>query len=154
MQWRSTQDVLNWFKKIKCKGRKHFIKFDIEAFYPSITRKALLQAVDFAKRLTDISKDEVDIITNSCKTVLYYDGSIWIKNDNPDTFDIPMGSLHGAEICELIGLYILDKMKNIVQSGAYGLYRDDGLMVVRKSGSEMERLCKCSDLYSRKTALG
>ena len=120
----------------------YFIKFDIEAFYPNITRNVLHQAIAFAKSFTTIQEHEVDIIMHSCKTVLRYDGSTWIKKNNPDAFDIPMGSLHGAEVCELIGLYLLDKMKKIVYPGTYGLYRDDGLMVVRKSSCEMERLCK------------
>ena len=35
-QWRSTQDVLNWFNSIENKLRKHFIQLDIVDFYPSI----------------------------------------------------------------------------------------------------------------------
>ena len=30
------------------------------------------------------------------------------KRNNADTFDVSMGSLDGAEICELVGLFILD----------------------------------------------
>ena len=102
----------------------------------------LLNAIKFAKKYTVIDDGDSDIILHSCKTVLFYDNSVWIKKDNPDNFDIPMGSLHGAEACELVGLFLLDKLKNILTQKEYGLYRDDGLMVVEKSTSEMERLCK------------
>ena len=54
-----------------------------------------------------------------------------------------MGSFDGAEICELVGLFILDKLSNIISTKDLGLYRDDGLAVLRnKSGLEMERTRK------------
>ena len=34
-QWRSTKNALEWFKNIQDTSRAKFIKFDIEAFYPS-----------------------------------------------------------------------------------------------------------------------
>ena len=49
-----------------------------------------------------------------------------------------MGSYDGAEVCELIGLYMLDKLtkgKNpIFPLMDVGLYRDDGLAVIRTRG--------------------
>ena len=54
-----------------------------------------------------------------------------------------MGSFDGAEICELVGLFILNKLTNIIPTKDLGLYRDDGLAVLRnKSGPEMERTRK------------
>ena len=54
-----------------------------------------------------------------------------------------MGSFDGAEICELVGLFILNKLSNIIPTKDLGLYRDDGLAVLRnKSGPEMERTRK------------
>ena len=54
-----------------------------------------------------------------------------------------MGSYDGAEICELVGLYISDKLKNEVNKKNTGLYRDDGLIVVRnKNGPESEKIRK------------
>ena len=32
---------------------------------------------------------------------------MWAEKDKPD-FDVTMGSYDGAEVCELVGLYILD----------------------------------------------
>ena len=37
IQWRNTNDVIDWFRKIDNKNKKSFIQFDIESFYPSIT---------------------------------------------------------------------------------------------------------------------
>ena len=56
-----------------------------------------------------------------------------------------MGSFHGAEICELVGLYILDilKKEKIFSDGKFGIYRDDCLAVVDiLQGADMERKVK------------
>ena len=54
-----------------------------------------------------------------------------------------MGSFDGAEIGELVGLFILNKLSSIIPTKDLGLYRDDGLAVLRnKSGPEMERTRK------------
>ena len=101
-----------------------------------------MKALDFGKKYIDISDDDINIIFHSCKTVLYHNSEIWVKKDNQDLFDVPMGSLHGAEICELVDLLLLDKMRKIVNPRDCGLYRDDGLLVVQKSACEMERFSK------------
>ena len=38
-----------------------------------------------------------------------------------------MGGFYGAEICEIIGLYLLDKLSDLLGKENMGLYRDDGL---------------------------
>ena len=51
-----------------------------------------------------------------------------------------MGSFHGAEVCDLVGLYILDKLKSIFDSCE--LYRDDGLGVIDLSKPLVyEKIC-------------
>ena len=57
-----------------------------------------------------------------------------------------MGSYDGAECCELVGLYILDKIKNTISYEYVGLYRDDGLAAIQGSGPFVEakrkQICK------------
>ena len=54
-----------------------------------------------------------------------------------------MGSFHGAEVCDLIGLYLLDKINTATGLSSIGLYRDDGLGVIdQTSGTHRERLKK------------
>ena len=48
------------------------------------------------------------------------------KNGDPD-FDVTMGSFGGAELCELVGLYILHILGEKYGKHRIGLYRDDGL---------------------------
>ena len=55
-----------------------------------------------------------------------------------------MGSYDGAEICELVGLYLLcESLAHLCGKENVGLYRDDGLAVVRNlSGSQTDRMRK------------
>ena len=54
-----------------------------------------------------------------------------------------MGSYHGAETCELIGLYLLHQLQDTLIPGQYGLYRDDGLAIIKDTNpSQLERLSK------------
>ena len=42
-------------------------------------------------------------------------------------FDVTMGSHDGAEVCELVGLYLLHQMREKFPLVDFGLYSDDGL---------------------------
>ena len=54
-----------------------------------------------------------------------------------------MGSFDGAEACKIVGLYLLDKLQTILGRDSVGLYRDDGLAVIRsKSGRRLDQLRK------------
>ena len=56
------------------------------------------------------------------------------------SFNIPMSFYDGAEICELVGIFILNKLRNIIDKNSIGLYRDDGLGVFDKlSGPQIEK---------------
>ena len=45
-----------------------------------------------------------------------------------------MGSFDGAEVCELVGLLILSRLKAKFNNESIGLYRDDGLAAFRNMG--------------------
>ena len=54
-----------------------------------------------------------------------------------------MGSYHGAEVCELVGMYLLSLLANIIDKNNSGLYRDDGLIFLRNvNGQKMDRVRK------------
>ena len=44
-----------------------------------------------------------------------------------------MGSFDDMEVCELVGLYLLNMIKPLLGSSNVGLYRDDGLATVHKA---------------------
>ena len=113
-----------------------FFKFDIQSFYPSITQNLLKKAINFAANITYISQSDINIIMQSRENLLFHKGEAWKKKKS--NFDVPMGSFDGAEVCELIGLYLLDKLTRgenpIFPAENVGLYRDDGLAVIRTRG--------------------
>ena len=58
-------------------------------------------------------------------------------------FDVTMGSLDGAEVCEIVALYLLDTVSVLLSKDNAGLYRDDGLGVVNDAnGPKLDRLRK------------
>ena len=52
-----------------------------------------------------------------------------------------MGSYDGAEVCELVGIFILNDLCNEYGKDNIGLYRDDGLAIFKHtSGPQVERI--------------
>ena len=49
-----------------------------------------------------------------------------------------MGSYDGAEICDIVGLYMLSQLQNLNLD--IGLYRDDGLAVGNQNPREMDKI--------------
>ena len=105
----------------------YFYAIDIEEFYPLISKELLLKAIIYAKTPVNISDEETNTIIDSRKSLLFNNTDIWIKkNEDPD-FDETMGSFDGAELCELVGLYILHILGEKYGKHRIGLYRDDRL---------------------------
>ena len=51
-----------------------------------------------------------------------------------------MGCYDGAEVCKLVGCYILNQLSTVMRKELLGLYRDDGLAIMKKmSGPQIER---------------
>ncbi|KXJ25355.1 hypothetical protein AC249_AIPGENE10664 [Exaiptasia diaphana] len=140
-QWKNSSSVINWFSSIQHKDQHTFAVFDIENFYPSINEKLLTDAINFAKQFTTITDRDIDIIMHSRKSLLFNSNTAWIKKSN-SSFDVTMGSYDGAEICELVGLFILNDLCTYGKDNI-GLYRDDGLAIFRNiSGPQAERTRK------------
>ena len=131
-QWTDTQQVINWFNHLNNKKNLKFIKFDVIEFYPSITENLLRKAIEFGQKYIAITSHDQKIIFNATKSVLANDDKIWIKKRSGGSplFDITMGGYHGAEVCELVGLFMLHGLSDILKKEQVGLYRDDGLAVI------------------------
>ena len=79
---------------------------------------------------------------HSRKSLLFTEEGPWIKKDG-DTFGVTMGSHDGAEVCELVGLFLLNEAKKTFPQVDLGLYRDDGLGAYEKiPGPQAERIKK------------
>ena len=62
------------------------------------------------------------------------------KERKGEYFDVPMGCYDSAEVCVIVGSYILNLLSNILDKDLVGLYRDNGLAIVRNlSGPKIER---------------
>ena len=100
-------------------------------FYPSISEKLLNEALAWASDLTTITENDILIIKHARKSLLFDNGKLWTKKDGCNSlFDVTMGSFDGAEICELVGLFILNHLGKRFGKENIGLYRDDGLAIV------------------------
>ena len=91
-QWRNTSDVIDWIQNITDKGNCIFIQFDIEEFYPSITKHLLLKSTEHAKLYISITQQELDIILHVKKSLLFSKNKPWEKRITEPLFDITMGS--------------------------------------------------------------
>ena len=115
-------------------------------FYPSITENLLINALDFAKAKSDLCEDEIAIIRHARNSLLFKDDEVWTKrtaSNDSNNFDVTMGSFDGAEICELVGLYMLNLLVKRFGKNYIGIYRDDGLAVVPyANGPKIERARK------------
>ncbi len=109
----------------------------IVEFYPSITEDLLDRVISWAKSLTEITEEQISIIKHARKSLLFYSDKTWVKKSNDSLFDVTMGSYDGAEVCELVGLFILNKLSAKFGQENVGLYRDDGLLLLDGTGGRL-----------------
>ena len=57
----------------------------------------------------------------SRKTLLFHNQEPWVKRETDEDFDVPMGCYDGADVCELVGSHLLNKLSNIVDKESVGL---------------------------------
>ena len=69
-----------------------------------IKKKLLVDVLDFAKTVTDITQEDIDIVIHSRISVLVDVESVWMKKYSPE-FDVTMGSL-------INGMHITNIMKS------------------------------------------
>ena len=83
------------------------------------------------------------MISEVRKSLLFDNSAVWTKKDWNPLFDVTMGSFDGTEACELVGLYVLNKIKPLLGTSNRRLYRDDGLAILYKAnGPRLDRLRK------------
>ena len=117
--------------------QKHpFASFDIGSFYPSITESLLSKAISFAKNYTTISDKYIVIIMHCRKSLLFDNETAWTKKNHSEMFDVTMGSFDGAELCEFIGLFLLNNLSEKYGKNNVGLYRDNRLVLLNASGPQ------------------
>ena len=139
LQWKNTFSCLQWFDRIRNKRDHWFIQFDVVSFYSSISKQLLDETVAWVSTIADVDDLTKEVLYHVRQTFLFYQNEPWAKKDTPG-FDVPMGAFDSAEVCELVGLYILHKLKNLPVVAA--VYRDDGLILSNLNRQQTERIKK------------
>ena len=115
--------------------------FNIKDFLPINLQISSKKALEFAKTKVSITQEEEKIIYRSRQSLLFKDKETWLKKG--ELFDVTMGACNGAKICELAGIFILHNSQNLNKINNFGLYRDDGLAVIKDmSGPQLEKVTK------------
>ena len=104
---KNTQKVIDWFKGIDNKQHYKFIMLDVKDFYPLISKELLTDALTFAETIINLDDHDKNIIYHSRKSLLFNRKKTWMKNGS-DLFDVLMGAYNGVEVCELIGIILLN----------------------------------------------
>ena len=100
----------------------------------------LYNSIQFANEVTTVSDNDIHIIMQSRKTLFFNEKKPWLKRCGDEDFDVPMGFYDGAEVCELVGSYLLIKVLNIVDKKSIVIYRNDRLAILQNlSGPQIER---------------
>ena len=73
------------------------MQFDIEEFYPSISKELLLKAITYAKTLVNTSDEEINSIMH------YLTTRIRIKKNGDPDFNVTMGRFDWVRNTENIG---------------------------------------------------
>ena len=96
----------------------------------------------FAKLYISVTNKDIEAIFHARKSLLYYNDEPWVKKGESN-FDVSMGAYDGAEVCELIGIFMLSLLSKHINKNHIGLYRDDGFAILKNtSGPEAEKLKK------------
>ena len=100
----------------------------------------MIEAIDFARLHVEVNTKDLKIILHARKSLLFNAEHTWIKKEG-GLFDVTMGAYDGAEVCELVGTFLLSLIRSKYEN--VGLYRDDGLAAFKNmSGPGNERIKK------------
>ena len=123
--------------------------FDIKDFYPSISKELLSDALTFAETTINLDDQDKKIIYHSRKSLLFNQEQTWMKKGS-GLFDVSMGAYVGAEVCELIGIFLLNLLGQQYDTKNIGLHRNDGLSIFKNcSGPQIEKIKKRLKKYLR-----
>ena len=143
-QWKKTQEVIDWLKDIDNKQHYKFFMFDIKDFYPLVSKELLTDASTFAETLINLDDHDKKIIYHSRKSLLFSQEQTWMKKES-NLFDVSMGAYDVAEMCELVGIFLLNLLGRQYDMKNIGLYRDNGLSIFKDCGGpQMEKKVETS----------
>ena len=102
----------------------------------------MINALNFVNELTDISREDMQTMYRARKSLFFSNEKPWMKREG-NLFDVTMGAYDDAQVCELVGIFMLNKISEKYDRNNSGLYRDDDLAVFKNiNGLESERMKK------------
>ena len=133
----------NWIFYFETKERLSFTVSDIENFYPSISKNLFIKAIQLAKQMTEVFDEDINLIMHAKKNLLFNEGIPWLEKERMEDFNVPIDCFDGAEVCELVGSFILQQLSQLFEDQLVRLYRYDDLAIFKGlSGSETKRVKK------------
>ena len=84
--------------------------------------KLFTNSTKYAKNLIEITDQDLAIITQGRKTLLFQNTEPWVKKPETEDFDVPMWCYDGAEVCELVGSYLLNQLNHDVNKESTSLF--------------------------------
>ena len=119
-----SSEVTKWFKNILNKKEYTFTNFDIQEFCPSITEDLSKKAILFAQNSVSILPKSIDVVFHSRKSLLYHYDNPWVEKDTSVEFDVTMGSYDSDEVCEIVGLFMLDMLSKLFEKKLLSIYTE------------------------------
>ena len=74
------------------------MNFDVESFYPSITKNLFHEAINFAKDIVDISNTDFPIAMHTRKTIVFNDDIPWVRRSENKELHLSIGLYNDAEV--------------------------------------------------------
>ena len=110
-------------------------------------------SIEYAKSFDTIEHKTLEAILLTRKSLLFNKDEIWVKKDN-SSFNVTMRSFDIAKIYDIVGLYLLNKLSNLLGNENVELYRDDGLAAINScSGPVLDRPRKSIIVLFKKEGL-
>ena len=66
--------------------------------------------INYAKYSIEITDQELAFTMQARKTLLFQNTEPWVKKSSTQDFDVPLVCSNGAEVCELVGSYMISYM--------------------------------------------
>ena len=68
--WKDNSSVIEWFNNFENKDQSSFMVFDIKSFYPSISKNLFIKVIQFAKQVTKITDEDINLIMQAVKNLI------------------------------------------------------------------------------------
>ena len=72
--------------------------------------KLLTNALNLAKEIADISREDIQMMYHARESLLFSNEKPWMKRER-NLSDVTIGAYDGAEVCELVDIFMLNKIR-------------------------------------------